>query len=333
MDARIHGLIDVVENPMNAGSKRASIWFDEESRKSSTFIHTGDTIDVANGEIRCPDGISVELWNIVRNMANEKHSDSKDHGRNLQKQIFEFANQVQPPAGFYDEKLWKALPVHLKDKFLAAESQFRGNDSRFSSQVLKFVCDINSDDFNFDSAVSAFALLNALLLTIPYGTISVFTQSAWDDLITVYDECADDSYFKTNALPASGLSVEDYVITYGFDTVVTHLSCGVYGSIVGLIYCTLFYVFKPPDPSQIEKCMKVKQRALVGIIFVCTIAAITGEMCGWCDLLNVFCTPTKFLCNPPDTSPFTMNGPIGRSVFCGVLSIIVGSILAFYLVS
>ena len=81
------------------------------------------------------------------------------YGKYLQKTLAMRINKEQPPAGFNDAELWRALDDDVKEKFLSAEDKTR-TDSIFSSQVAKFFFDWSSEDFDFDSAVNALSLVN-----------------------------------------------------------------------------------------------------------------------------------------------------------------------------
>ena len=127
-------------------------------QKVCEFFGCIKTRDELN-DIRCPDNVSVELWkHILIEYGNDKQW-IEDFAR--------FANVKQPPSGFYDAALWGHMSDSMKERFLRVENKARrggGLDSIYSSQVCKFFCDCTSADFNFDSSVNAFALLNGQLV-------------------------------------------------------------------------------------------------------------------------------------------------------------------------
>jgi len=268
------------------------------------------------GETAAPDNISDELWSEVLKIKTER----KDQA--WIKRFTNFANKIQRPQGFNDPDLWSSMCKDDKNLFLEAEHQIRYVNERCiqgfpglaDSHVGRFFLDFDADDFNFDSGVSAFALLNALVLTIPYGVIMNLNGEFYDKLYASWLTCEVD---KPNMAKQSGGegTFHDYLIS--------NLSVANYGSISGLIMATLYYVFKPTDSTALSRWSKKKIRILVMAIFISTVAAIFGIMLAWAALITVFSRRTDEYCE--------LN-PSGESVWkSGTVSIVMSLLLGFVL--
>ena len=281
----------------------------EESRKSMKprlSGLTGEGVDAA------PDNISKELWEAVESKG----------GMQFAKQFADFANWIQAPQGFNDAALWEKLSVEQKHVFLKAENSLRYEKKRCiqncpgigDSHVGKFFLDFDADDFNFDAGVNAFALLNALVLTIPYGCVMNLNGEFFDELYAAWQLCEPNEV--TMATVYGGEAVyHNYIIR--------NLCVANYGSICGLIMATLYYVFKPTDSTGLTRWSKKKIRILVMCIFISTIAAIFGIMFVYTGIIQVYSRRSSEYCelNPAADSMWKS----------GTAAIVLSLVLAVYL--
>ena len=232
-----------------------------------------------------PDNVSVELWNKLKHRA-EHHSGTRKQDQVL-KDILDFANVFQPPQGFSDVKLWgiivkgvlenmspgerenhKAMCKNIHERFLDAEKS-NAKTKIWESRVLNFFLDWTSNDFNIDAAVNAFALVNALILTIPFGIVTSLDHE-WLSSVKKLTE------------PCPGM------YTHIWQQFILRLSGSVYCSMLGLILSALYYIFSPADKTQLTDNGCARQRLLILSAFACTVGSIVFCNCSWASLLYLF---------------------------------------------
>ena len=246
----------------------------EESRNSFQPRPSGLT---GKGVVAAPDNISDELWSEVKTAQGDRWA----------AQFADFANWTQTPQGFNDAALWEKMSEKQKQVFLTAENELRYGKKRCindcpgigDSHVGRFFLDFDADDFNFDAGINAFALLNALVLTIPYGCIMNLNGEFFDQLHNAWEAC-DPNKANMASISLGETAFHNYIIR--------NLSVANYGAISGLIMATLYYVFKPTDSTGLTRWSKKKIRLLVMSIFICTVAAIFGIMLAWASIIQVY---------------------------------------------
>ena len=280
----------------------------EESRKSMKPRLSGLT---GKGVDAAPDGISEELWEAVKSTK----------GGEWAVQFADFANWIQVPQGFNDAALWEKLSDKQKQVFLTAENSLRYEKKRCiqncpgigDSHVGRFFLDFDADDFNFDTGVNAFALLNALVLTIPYGCVMNLNGEFFDELYAAWQLCEANEVNQATVMSGEAAY---------HNNIIMYLSVANYGSICGLIMATLYYVFKPTDSTGLTRWSKKKIRILVMSIFICTVAAIFGIMLAWASIIQVYSRRASEYCelNPAAESMW-------RS---GTAAIVLSLFLGFY---
>ena len=264
------------QNPMHSISER-----------TRTLIHGEGRSDKMPDP---PDAISIELWRKVKERAEASHNAS-GHGKKerdpakVLNDIAEFANDFQPPTGFGDPELWKvivegtkasmteeqrlehnAICKNIHARFLDAERHAKAAPF-CSSRVVNFFLDYNSTDFNVDSAVNAFALVNALILTIPFGIITSLDHEWIAALKEAVRACPDDSTAMKYMSGYTLITTGNDLFTKVYTDLVTRLSGSVYFSMMGLILSTLYYIFSPSDKSVLTINGSIRQRILIVIEF------------------------------------------------------------------
>ena len=99
----------------------------------------------------------------------------------------------------------------------------------FNNAVIDFYSGNNIDKETLDSSVNAQALLCALVLTIPFGVIGNLNFDFYDAVQINSIACEKNDYNTAHHL------------------ITTSLIFVIYSSVSGLIFCTIYYIFRPLD--------------------------------------------------------------------------------------
>ena len=313
-------------------------------------------LDNLKGCLRCgeteglpdaPDKISVEMWRKV--YLNAKKREVKGKGRTalqVMEDIAEFANTFQPPDGFYDVELWKVIVEGARMKLDKdageAEQAFKSQclnymtrflevedrkTSLFNSRVADFFLDFDASDFEFDTAVNSLALVNALVLTVPFGMITSFNHEFWSALSTSLSKCTKEglengkygSVFKGEKDTAE-------IFNDWYGGFVRDTSTTAYASMCGLILATMYYLFRPSDQSALTRNGKKRQRLLLFCMFGFTFTSITALMITWVDTLRIMVRNPDTMC---DREPVVVTTTALLGTGFLVLSFIIGVIFMY----
>ena len=117
------------------------------------------------------------------------------------------------------------------------------------------------------------ALLNALILTIPYQLLGSVGADYFDWLYIELNKC-------DGNVTSRGHGFETIKFLYREE-----LLCCIYASICGLILSTFYFLFKRSTPEQLI-LWKHKARLLVICLFICTTFSLLALMA----LSNIFIT-------------------------------------------
>ena len=133
------------------------------------------------------------------------------------------------------------------------------------SGFARFISTEDVEVEDLDQGVNAMALLNALILTIPYQLIGAVGSDYFNWL---KDELALCKHHTTSA----GYNFRDIQLFYREE-----LLCCIYASICGLILSTFYFLFKRSHPSE-TGVWKEKARLLIILLFVCTGVSLIALM-------------------------------------------------------
>jgi hypothetical protein len=64
-----------------------------------------------------------------------------------------------------------------------------GRNKKQISRVLRFFFDIESNDIDYDVAMSAVSIVSALLISIPFALLGVFDDSWYQDMVDSLQNC------------------------------------------------------------------------------------------------------------------------------------------------
>jgi hypothetical protein len=294
-------------NPMADMSQKKAGVVEKVRRMSSLVLGWEEQVpEVVIQKI--PDKLSIELWRKVFVKAKGEFDNKKttEEPKAVMEKIYNFANIQQPPEGFFDTELWKALvqgsnlsgdlseerKEHNRwcdatiNRFIAVEDEVK-TQACFDSRVLNFFLDCESSDFDFDTAVNSMALVNALVITIPFGLITSFNKEFWDGLMDQLKECEPgDGIFSELSSRGIKTSDPDRVFDWFYDGFIHDTSTTVFASMCGIILATFYYIFKPGDSAMLTKNGKLRQRLLMLTMFAFTVASITALMLTWIDILE-----------------------------------------------
>ena len=279
----------------------------------SNFFASSNSAAYEEKDVDPPDFVSVELWRKLKICAEDSFRPGDCPTKDVLNKIAEFANKYQPPTGFGDAELWKVIVQgamaaktaeelrkhndfckNTHRRFLDAEEKFKARGHSVlppmcKSRVFNFFLDFSDTDFNVDSAINAFALVNALILTIPFGVLMSLDHSWLKDFREAVAGCPQNSsvfrYMQTTVMPI--LSGND-LFTSVYTDLVGRLSGSVYFSMMGLILSTLYYIFSPSDKSVLTSNGSMRQRILIVVAFAFTVGSITYLLMSWSTLINIF---------------------------------------------
>jgi hypothetical protein len=226
-----------------------------------------------------PACISLGLWQSIKEGSD---------GVPVKKRIWEWCKHHQVPSGWSDPELWKSLPPEFKDIFLEASEQTE-HYSKFESMVAKFFLDFEADDFDYESGVNSFALINALALTIPFGVLSSVNNSVWTEIQDALLACPDDS---------TAVRVYNMTQNENYNWLRTsfgnNAAAACYGSLLGLTLVLCFFLFKPKERTQ---WARKKMRIFMFLLFICTASAVVGCLCLFNNLQMYITVSDSDLCN------------------------------------
>ena len=202
---------------------------------------------------------------------------------------------------------------------------------------------LTSDDV--DTTMNTLALINALILTIPYSLAGSLDNQYWDWLQSTYasSECSDQC----------GKNDANNCFTSARQATLNSLFASVYSSIAVLCIVAVYYILRPttsdkseddskPESSgqsrrpslieaaELEAKMRVARfgnwwkqgRYVILIVFLFTFVSVTSVLTIFGALAGIYMTPTTLLCDP--------NFPTNNSVAVGCLFFIGFLILSTY---
>jgi len=219
-------------------------------------------------ELRKPTGVTDVLWNNL--CLNNPE---------LKKRISDFATHVQAPHGFSDLGLWASMPLEFKLEFLEAEkkSGYKRHISQWKSPVLRFFFDHESGDLDTEAAINSFALIDALILTIPYAIYPNYHGEYWSQLKQAFASCPVDSYVGRQWKDNNDDKNPGMEFIYRFRQFHSNCAAAVYGSTCGLLLAAVYYAFKEKH-GHLTSRQRRKHRSLLMLIFLSSVCAIIGIM-------------------------------------------------------
>lgn len=132
----------------------------------------------------------------------------------------------------------------------------------------------------FMLAINTFALVDALILTIPYGIITNIPFDFWDTLDSEYALCDDNSH--------------------NFDATFTDmnnsLSTCVYSTVLAMALSCFYYLLRPSSEIVFKKWW-TRGKYVVVACFALTVAGVTAVLRVFMNFIHYFSIPTDGLCN------------------------------------
>ena len=169
----------------------------------------------------------------------------------------------------FDTNTWKSLDIPARRKFLENSIKIyrdilKEKNRNFKSRVLTFLLDFDGRDTEVTvDAINALALVNALILTIPFGVFSFINGQFYIDYSNSYESCTDN---QKNELDKPN-DIRIYVQN--------NLAVCLYASLCGLLFASIYTIFKT-DWKKLTTFQRLKERILLGCLFSCTVASIIG---------------------------------------------------------
>ena len=139
-----------------------------------------------------------------------------------------------------------------------------------------------------ESAISAMALICALILTVPFWIFGLFKDSYITDLKDSIDICP-------GHVNKFGESFHD-----AYRTLLLYPSVTMYTSLMGLIMSSIYFIFKPSKGRDLDKWCRKQGRLLMLILFVLCVIAVTTLCACAANLLKHYTILFVDHCSPDD---------------------------------
>lgn len=131
-----------------------------------------------------------------------------------------------------------------------------------------------------EDAFSSMAVVCALLFTIPFGIMGNFSVYFFDSL-RVLDSCESDSYIAGSSITHA----------YVASQITSNFCCAIYSSMIGIVFSTIFFLFKPGSKVEVDSWMEFSGKLLLVSHFTVTATAVISIMNLAVDLLQFYSLP------------------------------------------
>lgn len=129
-----------------------------------------------------------------------------------------------------------------------------------------------------DQVVNAFALINALVLTIPFNVLGNFDSSFWDWLYQNNQHCDGNSYQKV------------------VNSLIDELYTTAYSAMTALIIALMFYILRPKNELSFKQWYRRAKWAII-VMFFATITGIIGMLTNFGSMAGWYASRSGDLCN------------------------------------
>ena len=161
-------------------------------------------------------------------------------------------------------------------------------------QILKVDGPLSVDDV--DSTVKIFALVNALVLSVPYSMLTTGLAGQWDWLETALLSC--------DSAPDGGSSTPEEYFSFMYDFLCTLLMCNIYFPVATLSMTMLYFLLRPMkiptgvgvNDSRDFKLWWKRGRFRFGLLFLGTMTSVILLIFSTNVYYQNFFTPTDRLC-------------------------------------
>jgi len=177
--------------------------------------------------------------------------------------------------------------------------------------------DFSADDI--DSSVGTIALINALILTIPFALMGSLDHNFWDWMEEIFTKCPDSLVAQTYTLEQIYQAVYDQMLVSLYTPMSTLL-------------LTLFYFFlRPKREAQFARWWP-RGRYVISAMLVGTIVSVVGALTIAGTLVTGFWqfSPTSWRCATPEDDHDTIRRFV-RALSLGVFFVIFPSVAAIIL--
>lgn len=266
-----------------------------------------------------------ELWNLLEE--DVKLRISQDIRQNAQKRMLHIEklgeDLVGPKAAKFNPfvKLLKLIRITFMREFAAPPKFVDGYNSNtwyarwwlqrvtVKSRVLHFFSTSIEDP---DSAVSAMALVCALVLTIPFTVYAMITDSYLTTLKRTIEACP------------GGMDLQ-YNLTYHqiYCRLIGYPALTMYSSITGLCVSSTYFVFKPTKGREVDRWCRNQGRLLLCILAVACVVSVAALVITASTILTYFSIELSNICTPrgnTDWLYFNGNGAIGIGFVLAIIA-------------
>lgn len=222
-----------------------------ERLKSGIKLSTGE-IDSAGFKTR-PSWVESNIWEGLSPEAK--------------KNVCEI-EQAQPPRGV-SEEIWSKLDDGTRYEMKSMHKTSLMKQESTGGNCSRFFCGHSEeieDRAFMESAVNAMAFVSAVLLTIPFGIISLLSSDFFDTIESTLSSCESQPIGR------------DQPFEFVRKALVNNTAGIVYASLCGLIMTTQYYVFRAPNGMKLSSYQKKKEKALLLAMVGTTTASVTCLM-------------------------------------------------------
>lgn len=191
-------------------------------------------------------------------------------------------NKKSPIKDISDE-LWLSFEQDTRDQMTKVVKP-----EASGSNIYNFFCggvESIDDGESMEGAVNAMALVNALLLTIPYGVIGIVSQDFFDSLESNFNSCPDEQ------------TSDGQVFKSAKERLINSIAGTLYACLCGLIMATFYYLFRPPRSFSRSDYAKRKDKVLLCLMFFSTASSIVCAMNVATLLISYFTVQSSDFCD------------------------------------
>ena len=239
--------------------------------------------------------------------------------------VTETYKRTYGPPGFDDKDVWEKLPDDTKEDFWGAyEMEKLERISIFSCKSLK---DSNIYQFflgheiesreDMDSKVNSMALISALVLTIPFGLFTALGDEYWSNLQVAFETCSEEYPDREIYKSIGGMKA----------LLLNNLMGALVASIIGILFSTFYYLFKPCTAKHMTMTTLRKLKMLITLLFCTSVVAMVCII-NVANILNAnYLVGYNYdLCHAGPFNGDDYRG--GAGIACGIL----GLFISFFLV-
>lgn len=254
--------------------------------------------------------------NIQMNVGNIDKLVSPSIWKALPDDVKETVMLKLAPKGF-NADLWDKLEASTQNIIhctLQAESEgvLSWRQRIVKSELIRYFTDpqfIIAD--RMENALNFMALILALLLTIPYGSLAALNSDYFVALHQQMESCPEVNF--------------QYSYSQLHDLFLSNCCCTIYSSMAGLILIVSYYVLKPNSDYEMRRFSRIGGRILLFCVLTTCLTSIVGVMDLAALTYQFYSTPISTIC----TGQPWFGSMLWPGLIALIISLLVSIVLAF----